>query len=127
MTEQNEREAAAVRGQSIIDVINTVPANTADEERVRMLAANLGYEYGYRAGQPQWIAVSERFPSESGYYLVTVNGVVWMAFCAKRDDGSFCWIDVNPDNNKGGLDVIAWMPLPSPYTESDNTEVSDGE
>lgn len=119
MTEQNEREAAAVRGQAIIDVLNTVPANTPDEERVRTLAANLGYEYGHRDGQTQWIAVSERFPSKSGYYLVMVHGVVWMAFCAKRDDGSFCWIDVNPDYDKDGLEVAAWMPLPKAHTESD--------
>lgn len=131
MTEQNEREAAAVRGQAIIDVLNTVPANTPDEERVRTLAANLGYEYGHRDGQTQWIAVSERLPDIGGEYIVAydpedgetpqiIETVAEYCFKShgineKYEAGK--WYHIGSRALPFG-DIIAWMPIPS-YTESD--------
>lgn len=66
---------------------------------------------------PDWIPCSERLPSESGNYLITVadlrlghNGehTVTMAdFYAKAKK----WNSI--------VDVVAWMPLPEPYREDD--------
>lgn len=75
---------------------------------------------------PQWIPCSERLPSDSGEYLVTVgthdafvdvlyygkplmpNRKVKGKCFYKADDE---WGDIVDD------DVIAWMPLPKPYGE----------
>ena len=69
----------------------------------------------YDIDYTEWIPCSERLPSDSGNYLITVadlrlghNGeyTVTMAdFYAKAKK----WNSV--------VDVIAWMPLPMPYRE----------
>lgn len=58
--------------------------------------------------QEKWIPVSERVPKRSGYYLVTGRqGAV-----NKRlyQDGH--WY--------GNWAILAWMPLPEPYKESES-------
>lgn len=62
---------------------------------------------------PQWIPVSERLPDEAGTYMVTdyAGGISEVAtdeyFC--RDDGKPVWMY--------SQNVVAWMPLPTAYTE----------
>lgn len=65
-----------------------------------------------------WIPCSERLPEEDGFYLATCDGEI----CGK--DGSFTglaeyengkWVDDEDDYQC----VLAWMPLPEPYTESE--------
>lgn len=71
-----------------------------------------------------WIPVTEKEPTETGLYLVTENTVVerkWVtrmriAKCevSKLHDGrvDVCW------RGYGGK-VLAWRPLPEPYTEEE--------
>ena len=66
--------------------------------------------------EPQWIPCSERLPDKTDDYLCSYNG------CAVAD---ICEYD--PDRNEWGFfydggwkvvsNVIAWLPLPEPYTE----------
>ena len=72
----------------------------------------------------RWIPVKEREPTETGLYLVTETTVVerkWttrirVARCdvTELNDGRIdvCW------RGYGG-NVLAWMPLPDPYTEEE--------
>lgn len=72
----------------------------------------------------RWIPVKEREPTETGLYLVTETTVVerkWttrirVARCdvTELKDGRIdvCW------RGYGG-NVLAWMPLPDPYTEEE--------
>lgn len=69
--------------------------------------------------QPRWIPVSERLPDNTGWYLITFKN-------SYGDDAIVCemsyrkpenyWTD--KDISRKILDndeVLAWMPLPSPY------------
>jgi hypothetical protein len=59
----------------------------------------------------QWIPAHNIFPGENGKYLVTgKHGAVNII---KYEDGR--WY--------GGMSPIAWMPLPKPYREEDNSEL----
>lgn len=86
-------------------------------------AHNGGYDVGYWAGrrdyEQKWIPVTERLPDKHGYYIVQTDGShnavidiaeYGMFFQPEHED--VCeW-------NKASK-VIAWMPLPEPYKESE--------
>ena len=66
-----------------------------------------------------WIPCAERLPDDYGIYLVTLYGL-------ECNDTDFC--KYNPDTQQFSWDavcddVIAWMPLPDPYSpdSSDNS------
>ena len=67
--------------------------------------------------EPRWIPVIEKLPEEDGCYIVTtkipfyengaygyITGAAYYISCVMN------WYDANGE-------VIAWMPLPEPYTE----------
>ena len=56
--------------------------------------------------EPKWIPVSERLPEKGGLYLVYTEE---QPFVCPFKDGEF-FID----------EVLAWMPLPEPYAESED-------
>ena len=66
--------------------------------------------------EPHWIPVSERLPEKSANYLVTVR---WY----REDDIEISVYEYNAwhkewnDGESCGQRVIAWMPLPTPYTK----------
>lgn len=85
--------------------------------------------------QPAWIPVSERLPEVNGSYLTTIKGIGYYNrirsfanslhkidkydFSSKKAGWYFY------DSECGYIeetDVIAWMPLPKPYTESEDEE-----
>ena len=78
-----------------------------------------GFEDGKKAG-PDWIPVSERLPEESGFYIVTI------ADKYTTYTNSLFFMKSTPDMWEHDKRVIAWMPLPAPYTP-DHQEESDGE
>lgn len=58
----------------------------------------------------QWIPCSERFPEESGDYLVTVDrniGELWVEVDQFDNANESWWLYMD--------EVTAWMPLPEPY------------
>ena len=57
-----------------------------------------------------WIPVSERLPSESGWYFVTVQGVECVSDMVWYYHESHEWNGVSETQK-----VLAWMPLPEPY------------
>jgi hypothetical protein len=64
----------------------------------------------------KWIPCSERLPEEYGNYLVTSDEDV--------DIGTFTpntakWSGCDADGFYWVYDIIAWMPLPEPYKESE--------
>lgn len=68
--------------------------------------------------RPSWIPVSERLPKESSIYLVTMKAdgdahlenmfPTRFVYLATYDAVAMHW-------GYGGMNVIAWMPLPKPY------------
>ena len=60
----------------------------------------------------RWIPVSERLPEEDGLYLIStcMNCIDTCLFY--KDDDEYVWVDYEES-------VIAWMPLPKPYAESE--------
>ena len=61
----------------------------------------------------EWIPVSERLPEMSGYYLVTKYkenaNIPVLVDCNFYFDSEWCCTG----------DVMAWRPLPAPYTEGE--------
>lgn len=63
----------------------------------------------------EWVDVRDRLPSESGTYLVSLNGVWKKDYCkfwffGKGENGEMGW-----DEFEGYENIIAWRPLPQPY------------
>lgn len=64
--------------------------------------------------EQHWIPCSERMPEEVGYYLVTLarDSEIDIAYFTKY----------NTWETFRNTEVIAWMPLPEPYTERSKDE-----
>ena len=63
-----------------------------------------------------WIPVSERLPSERGWYLITVQEV------NRFTDVDYYYGNSEWDEVSSKQEVIAWMPLPKPYREESEVE-----
>lgn len=63
--------------------------------------------------QPRWIPCSERLPEREGWYLTSLGDKTY----GGADVDMYCkgWV-------KYGTHVLAWMPLPEPYEESEDEE-----
>lgn len=65
---------------------------------------------------PRWIPVTERLPEEEGQYLVSCNSdfeiEVARFYIDDEDDEDDRWWDCYWNDPE---DVVAWMPLPTPY------------
>jgi hypothetical protein len=77
---------------------------------------HLSRPYKLEAGKAKWVPVSERLPEVDGSYVVTVKPIdktrdlrTETATWDLRHDG---WLI----NGSTWGSVIAWMPLPKPYT-----------
>lgn len=57
-----------------------------------------------------WIPCSERLPSESGWYVVSVVGFENITDVSYFYSDESKWSDVSHTQS-----VVAWMPLPTPY------------
>lgn len=77
--------------------------------------------------QPVWIPVSERLPEKEGRYLVTFRSerktyLVGYGNCRMSVDGKkigYGWYDLHYAIYFDKKSIIAWMPLPEPYQESE--------
>ena len=67
------------------------------------------------AVQGEWIPVSERLPDEGQGVLVTVDANKW-----DIEVGSCIYSGGTFHSNFFDLEVIAWMPLPTPYKGGDD-------
>lgn len=61
------------------------------------------FKLGAEALTQRWIPVTERLPEEDGRYLIT----------GKR--GTVYSLEYEDKRWDGGIEPIAWMPLPTPY------------
>ena len=61
--------------------------------------------------EPQWIPCGERLPEHFDWYLVSNKETSWIALWK---DGVFLSVSGCFEFN----DIIAWMPLPTPYQEN---------
>ena len=103
--------------QAAIDAVNTAlfpKINTAKDAEKALKALP--------SAQPEqrWIPCSERLPKGKGRYLVwyTLGGAymgIRTALCYPGD-----WIEWHIDGIPEIGRVLAWMPLPEPYTEDNN-------
>lgn len=99
-------------------------------ERISNSLASIGETVDYTdiaiqaLEQTRWIPCSERLPEERGCYLVTYkwkgkhSGTVYTETdVIEYDEMREKWVC-------GDGDIIAWMPLPQPYKESDESETN---
>lgn len=115
----NDTETAVMR--SIADI----GINVDKEELIKALQYdrdqyNKGYSdgarFGFEAGKPKWIPVSEEPPKEMGTYMTTVNyGEHGLAVGQRYYYGEGLGWDDDC--------VIAWMPLPAPYEPKESEEI----
>jgi hypothetical protein len=78
-----------------------------------LIDERLKYE---KVKKSDWIPVSERLPSEDGYYLVSCKGgnIHTDFFWCDNGNGSKhnnTWLNTHQ------YEIIAWQPLPEPYKE----------
>ncbi len=79
----------------------------------------------------EWIPCKERLPESYGKYIVTSGDPVFEMHVHMLNYGEAMFEKDNPcwffyDSEYGDVtvdDVIAWMPLPMPYKESEHNEV----
>jgi hypothetical protein len=69
-----------------------------------------------------WIPCSERLPEDlndknTDCFLVTDGFLIWMAYYNSEIGWQFAEC-TNSRNKIDWTEIIAWMPLPSPYTEN---------
>ena len=70
---------------------------------------------------PRWIPCSERLPEDDSIVLVYYNDpreevlCLWLGW---HEMDNVWYIDGNAHSSEYGNEVIAWMPLPAPYTEA---------
>lgn len=88
----------------------------------------LGYSLGEKI-RPEWILVSEKLPESAGVYIVTREFNDGFECADLTDacyfDGTSTWYDDNRINHSREYvdkKIKAWMPLPKPYREDDETE-----
>ena len=89
---------AAATIQGLVDKLHT-----ANMERSSMY---------YHGG---WIPVSGKLPDKDGWYITTFDGDIYGSD-GEKSVGMTCFEDGDWIEDK----VYAWMPLPTPYTESSN-------
>ena len=80
------------------------------------------YENGYKQGKfeaQQWIPCSEVLPSENGDYLVTYRWIGTYSCEAYLEIGIDEWRKGEWVEKQTAYEVLAWMPLPSQYTEEE--------
>lgn len=96
-----------------------IVSKTGDDVRVVLLP------YGTRVAEPkpEWIPIKERTPEKMGRYLVYMAGMLPRNITVSKISAALFmpgeWSEWNVDGGEVG-NVVAWMPLPEPYTE-DNT------
>lgn len=99
--------------------------HTSDSfEKLIMDSFAEGYHKGLVEGfeiKKEWIPVSERLPKYSGTYLVTLvyEGQTWGDTCTWNNTFGGRWQDVFDGEYRDVDNVVAWMPLPEPYKESE--------
>ena len=82
--------------------------------------ANGGTVRTYPIIEAGWIPCSERLPERDELVLVTYKTTDKIHLCKYLDDGSEnSWWPYKDDCCAWNNVVIAWMPLPEPYEESD--------
>lgn len=78
--------------------------------------------------EPKWVPLSERLPDENEelpYYLVTqiafgCKGVRIVYYGTRLSKDHPCWYDYDSEYGYHEVyDIIAWMPLPTPWKESE--------
>ena len=90
-----------MKGLFIPDITAEMFRNGCFESIEALMAEGKIYDIDYSP----WIPVSKRLPEEEGLYLVYTEE---QPFVCSFEDGEF-FID----------EVLAWMPLPEPYRESE--------
>ena len=82
---------------------------------------NSAYELGVRDGAasvPRWTRVEDGLPEKDGHYICTMQRADGFRYTYPKfyEVGTDMWADLSRNN------VIAWMPLPQPYTEEQDEQ-----
>lgn len=128
-------------GIKVMKYIDAVAENRADvpdtdavDMKCKYVAVNCGHDckdcWKFDLIKPRWIPCSERLPNNNEYDWVLAqaqedNGNLWiprvMEYRESKDDWYLedenpCWLK---ECHGDAFKVIAWMPLPEPYKESE--------
>lgn len=101
-----------------LDMIDHVPQWVFDrlEKRLKQLSS----------AQPGWIPTSEKLPEGIGQAIVQTDGgaIHEVFYKGKNDYGHEVWMRLDGDIYWDD-EVVAWMPLPTPYLEGGPDESDD--
>ena len=109
-----------MKNEKAIEILNALAWVQGGPDREETITAILMAIEALSDGAVQgWILCSERLPRENGVYIVSLEDAVypWATFHNGR------WFMLSVDNTArefGAYEVIAWMPLPTPYKGGDS-------
>lgn len=112
------REEAKEYLYDIVDMFGTIGIERLtgeDEEKARIAIDTLADVPKTNVGE--WISVKERLPEINQPVLVWTSGDYWLAELHLLDDVFYWDFDTFDLSGEDFNDVVAWMPLPKPYTE----------
>ena len=124
---ENERAIEIIKGEMMHCQIHLEDKNKAPEYYQEMNELCEAYEMAIKALEnSRWIPTSEMLPDKYGCYLV-----MWRCLEGHWKDQLFYEIcEYVPEEDewerieqagKAGAEIVAWMPLPEPYTKEETT------
>ena len=75
------------------------------------------------SAEPKWIPVSERLPKKNVEVLATT---IWDAVTIAEMFSANDWFIHEGTTNAETDEIVAWMPLPTPYEPQESEDENDG-
>ena len=105
--------------QLVIEIEERLYKNIIDNDKddEEFEAMDMAFCNAKPLSKGKWIPVIEKLPEEDGCYMVTMKAPFYEANAYGYITGAAYYISCVMKWYDANGEVIAWMPLPEPYTE----------